>query len=117
MQQLLTRSLFSSACFLNCSNTELEAVDGCAGFEWPRGLEISRGGLWPGLFLRSAAGGAGGLVGGATVRVGGEYVGCERRPIMSAADVLFIGAGCCKKYIAVSPQLALNRVNVCTPLL
>lgn len=47
----------------------------------------------------SAAGGAGGLVGGATERVGGEYVGCERRPIMSAADGLFSGAGCYKIYI------------------
>ena len=94
MRQLLTRSLFSSACLLNCSNTELEAVDGCAGLGVPRGLETSRGGLWVGLFLTSGTGGAGGLVGGPTERVGGEYVGWERRPIMSAADVLFSGAGC-----------------------
>lgn len=74
-----TLSLFSNACFLNCSNTELEAVDSCVGFGGPRGLVTSSGGLPGGLFLRGAIDGvvaAGGLTTGweTTGTLGGDWV-------------------------------------------
>ena len=53
------------------------------------GLDTSRGGLIGGLLLRFSV-----LVGGAIERGGEERVCCERRPMISAADGLFNGAGC-----------------------
>lgn len=71
-----TLSLFSNACFLNCSKTELEAVDNCVGLGGTRGLVTSSGGLPGGLFLRGGLVAAGGLATGceATGTLGGDWV-------------------------------------------
>ena len=89
-EENLTLSFFSNACFLNCSKTELEAVERreCL-VGGSSGLDTSRGGLIGGLLLRFSV-----LVGGAIERGGEERVCCERRPMISAADGLFNGAGC-----------------------
>ena len=64
-------------------------MEGGASLEGGSGLDKTRGGLPGGVLLRGAAAG---MAGGA--RAGGEGAGLERRPMISAAEVLFSRAGC-----------------------
>lgn len=62
---------------------------GCFGAS--TGLDTSNGGLWTELFFTDEADGA---EEEEVAEGGGERTNCERLPIISAADVLFNGAGC-----------------------